>query len=126
MKIKTISVLALVLIAIVMLVTWAAIQQRTPSKLDDFAQCLKNKGAIFYGAFWCSHCRDQKKLFGTAKRFLPYVECSTADGKSQKQECIDKKIIGYPTWRFADGGEESGLVELSRLAEKTGCVLPAE
>ena len=97
-----------------------------PSKLDGFAQCLKDKGAVFYGAFWCPHCIDQKKMFGAAKRFLPYVECSTPNGNSQMPVCMEKNITGYPTWYFADGTQESGTLELARLAEKTGCVLPAE
>ncbi len=126
MKIKTIFILALLLVAIVMLVAWAVIQQSKPSKLDGFAQCLKDKGATFYGAFWCPHCQDQKKLFGTAKRLLPYVECSTPDGKSQRPVCAEKKVEGYPVWHFADGTRESGLLSLEKLAEKTGCVLPAD
>lgn len=126
MKAKTAVILGLLLVAIVMLVAWAAVQQSAPSKLDGFAQCLKDKGATFYGAFWCPHCQDQKKLFGTAKRFLPYVECSTPDGKSQRPVCTEKKIQGYPAWDFADGERVSGLLSLEKLAEKTGCVLPAE
>jgi thiol-disulfide isomerase/thioredoxin len=126
MKAKTVFILGLLLIAIIMLVAWAAMQQSTPSKLDGFAQCLKDKGAVFYGAFWCPHCQDQKKLFGTAKRLLPYVECSTPNGNGQQQICVDKKIEGYPLWEFADGTRESGLMSLEKLAEKTNCLLPAE
>jgi hypothetical protein len=25
--------------------------------LDDFAKCIKDSGAMFYGAFWCPHCQ---------------------------------------------------------------------
>ncbi len=125
MKTKTIVILGLLLVAIVMLVAWSAVRQSAPSPLDGFAQCLKDKGATFYGAFWCPHCADQKKLFGTAKRLLPYVECSTPDGNHQTPACIEKKITGYPTWEFADGTRESGFLDLARLAEKTGCALPA-
>ncbi|MEI6280815.1 MAG: hypothetical protein WCP17_02325 [bacterium] len=97
-----------------------------PGKYDVFATCLKDKGAIFYGAFWCPHCQAQKKLFGSSVKFLPYVECSTPDGSAQTQICIDKKITGYPTWAFTDGSELSGEVSFAQLAEKTSCVLPAE
>ncbi|MEK6827042.1 MAG: hypothetical protein AABX99_00990, partial [Nanoarchaeota archaeon] len=58
-----------------------------PGKYDQFAQCLKDKGAVFYGAFWCSHCIAQKKLFGSSAKLLPYVECSTADASGQAQIC---------------------------------------
>lgn len=93
------------------------------SKMDNFAQCLKDKGAIFYGAFWCPHCQNQKALFGTSQKYLPYVECSTPDGQSQNDLCQVKKISGYPTWEFKGGSRISGEISLSQLADKTGCTL---
>lgn len=95
-----------------------------PGKYDTFATCLKDEGAVFYGAFWCSHCQNTKKMFGSSQRLLPYVECSTSDGRSQVQECADKNITSYPTWKFADGSELLGEVTMEQLAEKTSCQLP--
>lgn len=95
-----------------------------PGKYDEFATCLKDKGAVFYGAFWCPHCQDQKKLFGKSAKLLSYVECSTADGNGQNQICIDKGVKSYPTWEFADGAFLNGKIALEELAEKTSCVLP--
>lgn len=95
-----------------------------PGKYDTFAQCLKDKGAIFYGAFWCSHCQTQKKMFGSSVKFLPYVECSTPDGSNQTKECTDKGVTGYPTWVFADGSRLTGEISLQTLANKTSCLLP--
>ena len=103
-----------------------------PGKYDTFAMCLAEKKVTFYGAFWCPHCKAQKKLFGSSARLLPYVECSTPDAGAQTQICIDKGIKGYPTWILADGtiipndSTEGAGVKLETLAEKTGCVLPAE
>lgn len=126
MKTKTTIILGLLIVAVVMLVAWAGLGRSAPSPLDGFAQCLKDRGAVFYGAFWCPHCEDQKTMFGRAKRLLPYVECSMPNGNAQTPACIKEKIMTYPTWRFADGTEETGILESARLAEKTGCVLPAE
>ena len=95
-----------------------------PGKYDTFATCLKDKGAVFYGAFWCTHCQAQKKLFGTSVKLLPYVECSTADGSGQTQICKDKNITGYPTWIFADNSTLGGEITLQQLADKTSCALP--
>lgn len=92
--------------------------------LDTFTQCLKDKGVIMYGAFWCPHCQATKRMFGSSAKLLPYVECSTPDGKGQLQACIDKEIKNYPTWEFADGSRLTGERTLQELAEKTGCVLP--
>ena len=93
-------------------------------KYDAFAQCLSDSGAKFYGTFWCTHCQNQKKLFGSSKQYLPYVECSTPDGQNQTQICKDKNIEGYPTWIFKDETRLSGEIPLETLAEKTQCVLP--
>jgi thiol-disulfide isomerase/thioredoxin len=95
-----------------------------PGKYDTFATCLKDKEAVFYGAFWCSHCQAQKKLFGSSAKLLPYVECSTADAAGQNKICLDKKIESYPTWEFADGSRLNGEIPLQQLADKTSCLLP--
>ena len=115
-----------VLILFVAFVVWLIMAPKkvVASKYDAFATCLGTSGATFYGAFWCPHCQAQKKLFGTAERLLPYVECSTPDGKGQNQVCVDKKITGYPTWIFKDGSILTGEVPLADLAQKTACVLP--
>jgi len=98
--------------------------QISPGLYDTFAQCLKDSGAVFYGAFWCPHCQDQKKEFGSSEKLLPYVECSTVDTKGQTLVCKDKNIMSYPTWIFKDDSKAYGKVEWKVLSEKTGCVLP--
>lgn len=95
-------------------------------KYDTFAQCLKDSGAIFYGAFWCPHCQAQKKMFGSSASLLPYVECSTPNGTGQVLECKDKGVSSYPTWDFADGSRLTGEVPLVQLANKTNCTLPVD
>ena len=95
-----------------------------PGKLDGFAQCIKDSGTIYYGAFWCPHCQATNKMFGKSKALLPYVECSTPDGQSQTQICKDKGINGYPTWVFPDGSVLTGERTLQELADKTACQLP--
>ncbi len=94
-----------------------------PGKFDTFAQCLKDQGATFYGAFWCPHCKAQKELFGDSVKLLNYVECSLPDASGQTQNCKDKKIEGYPTWEFKDGSRLNQST-LEELATKTSCVLP--
>jgi len=99
-------------------------EQSTASpEVNAFAQCIKDSGAKLYGASWCSHCKNQKKLFGNSKN-LPYVECATPDGKGQVQICADAKIEGYPTWVFADESSQSGELSFEILSQKTGCPMP--
>ena len=85
------------------------------------AQCLKDAGVVFYGAFWCPHCKAQKEDFGAAVPALPYVECSTADGNDQTPICKAKGIKSYPTWIFPDGSQLTGEQSLATLAGKANC-----
>ncbi len=95
---------------------------------DTFAQCIKDSGAKFYGAFWCPHCREQKALFGKSAVNLPYVECSSADGNSQLPVCKERKIEKYPTWFFTSTTTatttriDTGL-SLEQISEFTQCPL---
>lgn len=95
-----------------------------PGQYDNFAQCIKDSGATFYGAFWCPHCQEQKKMFGNSARFLPYVECSTPDGQSTRINCQQKNVTQYPTWEFSDGTRQVGQMTFEALATKTSCALP--
>ena len=112
------------LVVIIGILKFASLQESKPGELDTFAICLKEKKAIFYGAFWCPHCSAQKKLFGNSAKLLPYKECSTPDGKNQIEECTASGIETYPTWIFEDGSKMTGEIPLKTLAEKTGCELP--
>jgi len=99
-------------------------ETKSDPKVDAFAQCISDSGAKFYGTFWCSHCQNQKKMFGSSQKLLPYVECSTKNGKDQLSICKDAGIDGYPTWVFADGSRLSGELSFKVLSEKTQCPLP--
>ena len=110
-------------------VVWLIVTPGKPSKYDDFAKCIKNSGTEFYGAFWCQHCQNQKSMFGKSAQYLPYIECSTPDGKGQVPNCTEKGIMSYPTWFFPVSGTSTperlnGEVSLEDLAKKTSCVLP--
>lgn len=95
----------------------------TPGPYDTLANCLKEKQVVFYGAFWCPHCQATKAMFGKSVKLLPYIECSTPDGKGQLKICTDAGITGYPTWVFPDGSRLSGEVSLETLADKSSCPL---
>ena len=123
-KAKSILVWSLAGLTVIIGIFLLVSANNKPGKLDEFARCLKDKGAVFYGTFWCPHCQNQKAMFGKSAKLLPYIECSTLDGQSQLAVCQEKKIEGYPTWEFTDSSRESGEVPLSRLSEKTGCPLP--
>lgn len=120
-KHKPLIVIGVIVAAVVGLFVWNAM---TPGQYDDFAACLEEKGAKFYGAFWCSACDQQKQLFGKSEKKLPYVECSPNNRQGQLPVCVDADIQGYPTWEFADGERQTGVLDFETLAERTGCVAP--
>jgi len=101
MQTKTKFIIFIVLV-IVLVTAFGIFSGSKPGKFDQFAQTLKEKGATFYGAFWCTHCQDQKAEFGSSKKYLPYVECSSTDN-TPKQICLDNKVESYPTWSFKNG-----------------------
>lgn len=89
---------------------------------DAFAQCLTDKGAVMYGAEWCTHCQAQKAAFGDSFKFINYVECP-----DNTQVCIDKGIQGYPTWLIGTSTKLEGFDEnktMKDLSDATGCELP--
>ncbi|MEK7186962.1 MAG: hypothetical protein AAB690_01460 [Patescibacteria group bacterium] len=120
-------ILWLVIIVVAILgIIWLARTPSKPGELDEFAQCLTESGAKYYGAFWCPNCKNQEAMFGRSAKLLPRIECSTPDGKSQLPVCQEAKITGYPTWDFADGTRVTGTQGLESLSEKTNCPLPAQ
>ena len=113
-----------VVVIVVVLIAWAVWDSKKPGELDAFAQCLDEKGLTYYGAFWCPNCKIQNDMFGRSKKYVPYVECSTPDGKRQTQECIDAGVKAYPTWAYPNGERAEGTQPLQTLAERSGCALP--
>ncbi len=118
-----------VLIASVLLVwviwsyTW---QVKKPTvNIQAFAQCLATKKVTMYGAYWCSHCQNQKALFGDAFKYVPYVECT-----ENEKLCTSKGVQGFPTWIVTDAnGVETkleGEQTFDDLSRASGCpVTPA-
>ncbi|MEK7125112.1 MAG: thioredoxin domain-containing protein [Patescibacteria group bacterium] len=83
------------------------------------AQCLVGRGAIMYGAQWCSHCQNQKNMFGDAFSLMQYVECT-----QDPAVCLAAGVQGYPTWIFPDGRRLEGKQSLESLAQAGGCPMP--
>lgn len=75
---------------------------------------LRAKGALFYGAWWCPACFQQKNLFGKeAGNTIPYVECDkTDDGRAV---CTAAKIRAFPTWDLAGKPRLEGVQTIEEL-----------
>ena len=89
------------------------------SWIEGLAKQLSEKGMVMYGAYWCSHCNNQKKEFGDAFKYVDYVECDAKGPNANPDECSAKGIEGYPTWIY-QGQKYSGEQSLDKLAEIIG------
>lgn len=70
-----------------------------PSNAEQLAlsDWLRKRGVIFYGAWWCPACFQQKNLFGQkAGNQLPYVECDKEE--AGRQRCQAAGVRAFPTW----------------------------
>lgn len=114
-----IAIVALVLAGCLAYILWP--RGGTTANLDAFAQCLADKGAVMYGAEWCPHCKDQKKLFGGSWKLVPYVECP-----ENTSLCLAKGIEGYPTWLISTSTRLVGTQSLEELGKAASCPLPLE
>lgn len=83
----------------------------------QLADHLTKVGAKMYGAYWCSHCFDQKELFGKeAAAKIPYVECADGGKNAQPNVCQSAGVTGFPTWDI-NGKKIEGSQTLQKLAE---------
>lgn len=93
-------------------------------KYDSFAKCIAGKQAKMYGLYWCPHCVDQKAMFGSAFKYVPYVECAIKGSKELAPECKVAGVKLFPSWQFGMDPPKEGVLSLDALSEKTGCSLP--
>ena len=104
---------------------WHLDKQAAPKReaYANLVQCLSERGVVFYGAFWCPACAQQKTMFGSAAKQLPYVECSLPD-RRQNEMCTEAEIANYPVWEFDGNYRCGGVTSPEVLAHLSGCDLP--
>jgi len=69
LKKETWMLIGLVAITLAVFLYFKVMEDYKPGAYDDFAECLNQKGAVMYGAYWCGHCKDQKKMFGNSFKY---------------------------------------------------------
>jgi uncharacterized membrane protein len=115
-------------LALVTAVALSAIYAWTPRPASTdyaagLARHLSQDGDVFYGAYWCPHCQEQKALFGSAASLLPYVECDPRGARAQPDRCRARGIRVYPTWEIR-GHLVEGTLTLEELARRSGYKAP--
>ena len=90
-------------------------RSRSSSRALQIARQLSERGGRFYGAYWCSHCANQKETLGKeAMALVPYLECDANGVDSKRSQCSAAGIRGYPTWEL-DGQLYPGERDLNEL-----------
>jgi hypothetical protein len=86
----------------------------------SLAKDLNSLDSRMFGAFWCSHCYDQKQALGyEAMQSIPYIECDREGFNNKRDFCKEKDVPGYPTWEIGGSlfpGERS-LEELKEIVD---------
>lgn len=94
-------------------------------KYDSFAKCIATKNAKMYGLYWCPHCADQKREFGSSFHYVPYIECASEENPHElTPACKTAGVSQFPSWQFGSDPPRIGVLTLQDLSEKTGCSLP--
>lgn len=98
--------------------------------IDKLAQCITEKGGVMYGTFWCPKCAQVKKNFGSAMKYIKYVECDPRGENEQSELCIQKGVDKYATFIFNDDPNKDhwlvGVPTFEELAAKAGCPAPQQ
>ena len=108
-KILIVSIISVVFILIFVGIGFSYINTLKPAPLDDFAQCLSEKGAIMYGATFCKYTHAQKGMFGNSIRFI-----------DERDFTEDPNVDITPTW-LINGKYYENVQTFNRLADLTGC-----
>lgn len=119
---RLLIILGVTAIVIVALIFGVRSNNQKPGPYDELAQHISDSGAVFYGAYWCQFCSEQKAIFGRSARLLNYVECAVPGRPNgeQTQACVDADITSYPTWDFPDQERATGVLSLEELSQRTG------
>lgn len=106
-------VVALILIAVSQLITKTTGYSIKEPEISELAQCLSSKGAVMYGLDTCSHCKDQKAMFGLSFQYIDYKPC-------EKDILGCNKLQGVPAW-IINNQTYYGTQDLEKLKELSGC-----
>lgn len=117
---STIYIIAGVLILIIGIIIFAVMKPNTriiggEGEFDEFATCLSENGAIFYGTEWCGFCQQQKAMFGKSMKNINFIDCD-----QNRNLCMSEGITGYPTWKI-NGQLYPGLQSIDKLSDLSGC-----
>jgi hypothetical protein len=118
----TIVITSVIVLAFAGVYYFARLRQAT--RYDAFAKCLSDNQVKMYGLYWCTHCAEQKEMFGASFQHVTYVECGIKGSREEEPVCKEAGVKNFPTWQFPDGSRKEGAQPLQVLSDKSACTLP--
>ena len=90
--------------------------------IDTFAKCLASKDVVVYGAYWCPHCQNQKKLFGERVPICAVCRSILRKRQNAPQRALMDIRLGYSR----NGSRIAGEMSFQELSDKTVCPFASE
>lgn len=117
MKSRKSNLLIWLVIIVIVVAALAFYYWPSPSggQIDEATiRCIAQNSKI-YTTQTCPHCAEQKRILGDYLGLFNNTDCTT-----NQQACIDAQIEYVPTWEI-NGEKTTGVFELPKLKEMTGC-----
>jgi len=102
----------LVVLAVIVLAIIILSKPAPTGTSEEIAKCIGENSELYVQA-GCSHCEDQKELFGENYQYLNIIDCFF-----EIERC--EEITATPTW-IIDGKKIAGFQSIEKLQELTGC-----
>ncbi|MBW6442367.1 hypothetical protein K0A97_01125 [Patescibacteria group bacterium] len=119
-KKKQIGTPIIILIALILIFFIFKIYRDKTSTLNDFNECLSEKGLVFYGTTWCPACSSLVETLGGYESVIPvYIDCI-----QNQERCNEEKKTNYVPEIQINGEVYEGPRTLESLSVITGCPLP--
>jgi len=107
--------ITIIIIIAVILLAYYIINKDTNNLDEELAKCI-GQNSVLYVQPGCSHCENQKRLFGDNIKHINQFLCNQDNWKT----CSDLGITATPTWRIKDKNYR-GTHSIETLKKLTGC-----
>lgn len=97
------------------------------AEIQEFAQCLADKGFEVFAADWCPHCEALMETFGGRENVAPFwVVCQDVNRQPTENadRCFNEEgVTGFPTLKL--NSQELNIARtFDAIASATGCPTP--
>ena len=103
----------LIIIAVIILAIFL-MKKPSPKTDEETTKCI-GENSEFYVRLGCTHCENQKDMFGEYVSYLKPIDCFY-----EREICTQKGIEATPTW-IINGEKIVGTQSIEKLKELTGC-----